>query len=108
MASRPRIRLPETFRTGDVIEVKTLISHVMETGARRDRDGRPVARDIIHTLTATFNGTQVFKGALQPGIAANPYVAFFFKVPGAGELQLVWTEDSGQSVTEKVKIEPKD
>lgn len=104
MSTKPRIRVPETAKVGDVIEVKTLISHVMETGQRKDRDGKTIPRNIINTFTATFNGKEVFKADMQPGISANPYMAFHMRVPGPGDLELSWLDDSGAKVVEKVKI----
>ena len=80
--TRPRVRLPERASVGDLIEVKTLISHVMETGQRRDTDGKPISRFIINSFTATFAGAEVFKAELHPGISANPYLAFYMRVPG--------------------------
>ena len=104
MAANPRIKLPETAKAGEVIEIKTLITHVMETGNRHDKTGKPIPRNIINTVTASFNGAEVFKADLQPGISANPYLAFFMKVPGPGELELSWLDDAGAKVTEKVKL----
>lgn len=103
--STARIRIPTTAKTGDVIEIKTLISHVMETGLRRDAAGKPIARNIIHTFTASFEGKEVFKADLQPAISANPYIAFFLKVPGSGELTMTWIDDAGAKVVEKSRIE---
>src|SRR5690606_40602609 len=68
--------LPSTAKVGEVIEIKTLISHVMETGQRKDQAGNTIPRNIINTFIATFNGKEVFKVDLQPGISANPYMAF--------------------------------
>ena len=104
MATTPRIRVPETVKAGEVIEVKTLISHIMETGQRKDQDGKPIPRNIINTFTATFNGKEVFEVDLHPGISANPYMAFHVRVPGPGDLELSWLDDSGQRITEKVKL----
>ncbi|MGE8941368.1 thiosulfate oxidation carrier complex protein SoxZ [Leptospira interrogans] len=104
MSMKPRIKIPDTAKVGDVIEVKTLVSHIMETGQRKDREGKPIPRNIINTVTARFNGTEVFKADLQPGISANPYLAFFMKVPGPGELELSWLDDAGAKVTETVKL----
>ena len=104
MSMKPRIKVPDTVKVGEVIEVKTLVSHVMETGQRKDREGKPIQRNIINTVTASFNGAEVFKADLQPGISANPYLAFFMKVPGPGELELSWLDDAGAKVTEKVKL----
>ena len=104
MTTKPRIRVPETVKVGEVIEIKTLISHIMETGQRKDSDGKPIPRDIINTFTAVFNGKQVFKADLRPGISANPYLAFHMRVTGPGDLELTWLDDAGSQVTEKVKI----
>jgi len=104
MATRPRIKIPEKITAGDVIEVKTLVNHVMETGNRRDKDGTPVQRNIINQFTAAFEGQPVFKADLQPGISANPYLAFYLRVPASGELELTWTDDSGVKTVERVRL----
>jgi sulfur-oxidizing protein SoxZ len=103
--STARIRIPTTAKTGDVIEIKTLISHIMETGNRRDAAGKVIPRNIIHTFTAAFEGKEVFKADLNPAISANPYIAFFLRVPGSGELVMTWTDDLGAKVVEKSRIE---
>jgi sulfur-oxidizing protein SoxZ len=99
--SKARIKLPESAKVGDIIEVKTLISHVMETGQRKDAEGKTVARLIINAFTASYSGTQVFSAELHPGISANPYLSFFMKVPGPGEFEFVWIEDGGARTVEK-------
>ena len=104
MSTKPRIKVPDTAKIGDVIEIKTLISHVMETGQRKDADGKIVPRDIINSLAVSFAGKEVFRAALLPGTAANPYIAFWMRVPGPGELELVWTDDAGKKVTERVRL----
>jgi sulfur-oxidizing protein SoxZ len=104
MSTKPRIKLPSPIKVGDVIEVKTLISHVMETGYRKGADGNLVPRSIIHTFTATFGGKQVVKVDLSSGVSANPYISFKFKVPAAGDLELTWIDDAGKSVVEKVPV----
>jgi sulfur-oxidizing protein SoxZ len=102
--TRPRVRLPETAKVGDVIEIRTLISHVMETGQRKESDGKPVPRFIINSFTATFAGAEVFKAELYPGISANPYLSFHMRVPGPGEFEFSWTDDKGGKVSEKVRL----
>jgi len=102
--AKARIKLPESTKVGDVIEIKTLISHVMETGQRKDADGKPIPRSIINSFKVTFGGEQVFEAELHPGISANPYLAFFMKVPGPGELEFTWTDDAGVKVVEKMKL----
>jgi sulfur-oxidizing protein SoxZ len=102
--TRPRVRLPERAKVGDVIEVRTLISHVMETGQRKENDGKPIPRFIINAFTAAFAGAEVFRADLHPGISANPYLAFFMRVPGPGEFEFTWTDDNGGKVSEKLRL----
>jgi sulfur-oxidizing protein SoxZ len=102
--TRPRIKLPESAKVGEVIEIKTLISHVMETGQRRESDGTPIPRFIINSFSASFAGAEVFKAELYPAISSNPYLVFFMRVPGPGEFEFTWTDDSGAKVSEKLRL----
>lgn len=104
MTGKPRIKLPDTIRAGDVIEVKTLVSHVMETGQRKDKDGNIVPRNVINTFTVTFDGREVFRAKLSSGISANPFISFFMQVPGQGALEFLWIDDRGQRVAETVPL----
>lgn len=104
MNSKPRVNIPKTIKAGDVVEVRTLISHAMETGNRRDAAGNLIPRQIIHTLDASFEGREVFRAELKSGISANPFIAFHMRVPGPGILTLRWIDDSGAAVTEQVAI----
>lgn len=103
-ASKPRVRLPDQAQAGDIIEVKALITHVMETGNRRDAEGRRIPRNIIHTFTAHYGDALVFTAELGPGISANPYLSFFLKVPGPGELRVTWTDDEGGETVERYTL----
>jgi sulfur-oxidizing protein SoxZ len=102
--NKPRVRLPDAVKIGDVIEIKTLIGHVMETGQRRDADGKVIPRNIINAFTATFNGRTVFEAELQPGISANPYIAFTMKVSGPGTFEFTWADDAGDKLVEKATL----
>lgn len=99
VATGPRIKLPDTIKAGNVIEVKTLIRHVMETGNRHDKNGKPIPRDIINTFIAKFEGRQVFRAEFGPGISANPYLAFQLRVSGPGTIEIAWIDDEGVTVT---------
>jgi sulfur-oxidizing protein SoxZ len=103
---QPRLRLPAQIRAGEVIEIRTLISHVMETGQRRDQQGQLIPRDIIKRFACTFEGQPVFAMDLQPAIAANPYIAFPFRVERAGTLELTWTTDAGEErrLTQAIRL----
>ena len=99
--TRPRIKLPASAKVGEVIEIKTLVSHVMETGQRKDPDGKAIPRNIINAFSAKFAGAEVFSAELHPGISANPYLSFFMKVPGPGEFEFTWVEDGGNTIVDK-------
>jgi sulfur-oxidizing protein SoxZ len=101
---KPRIRVPSTAKVGEVIEIKTLVQHVMETGNRKTADGKVVPRNIINTFTATFNGAEFFKAEFQPGVSANPYLAFFMKVTKAGEFEFTWLDDAGVKISQKAPL----
>jgi sulfur-oxidizing protein SoxZ len=103
-AAKPRVRVPATAKVGEVIEIKTLVQHVMETGNRKTADGKVVPRNIINTFTASFNGTEFFKADILPGISANPYLAFFMKVPGPGEFEFTWQDDAGVKISQKAPL----
>jgi len=95
VTANPRIKLPDIANPGEVIEIKTLITHVMETGNRHDKNGKPIPRDIINAFVVKFEGQQVFRATFGPGISANPYVAFHMRVPGPGVFEFAWTDDHG-------------
>ena len=98
------INVPERARRGEVIEIKTLVSHPMETGYRRTQLGAPIARDIIRSFVCTYNGTEVFRADLHPAIAANPFLVFSTVATESGTLSFQWTGDNGFSLTESVAI----
>ncbi len=100
----PRVRLPATAKAGELIEIKSLISHEMESGQRRDANGQPIPRKIINSFRATFNGKEVFRSAWHPAISANPYQAFFVKATESGEFEFTWTDDDGSTYASKNKI----
>jgi sulfur-oxidizing protein SoxZ len=98
--ARVLINLPARARRGEVIEIKTLIAHPMETGYRVGPTGVAIARDIINRFTCTYNGEEVFRADLYPAIAANPFIAFFTVATASGELAISWTDDHGETQTE--------
>jgi sulfur-oxidizing protein SoxZ len=91
----PRVRAPNKARVGEVIEIRSLISHAMESGQRRDPAGKVVPRKIINKFTASFNGKTFFEADWHPAVSANPYQAFFFRATESGEFKFAWTDDDG-------------
>ena len=98
------IRMPTEAKRGEVLEVKTLISHPMETGYRRDSMGRAIPRHIVNRFVCTYNGQEVFRAELFPAIAANPFLSFFTVATETGEVLFQWTDDQGNIQTETVRI----
>ena len=102
--ARVLINLPARAKRGEVIEIKTLIAHPMETGYRLGPTGAAIARDIINRFVCTYNGEEVFRAELFPAIAANPFVAFSTVATESGEIVFSWTDDLGQTQTELRQI----
>ncbi len=98
------LNVPPRAKRGEVIELKTLISHPMETGFRRTQVGAVIPRNIIRRFVCTYNGAEVFRADLHPAIAANPFIAFSTVAIESGTLQFHWTGDNGFSVTESASI----
>ena len=99
-----RIRLPSAIKQGDVIEVKTLVTHVMESGQRRDAQGNTIARKILNKFVCVYNGKEVIRSNWGAAIAANPYFAFFMVAQDSGTLEFTWTDDDGSTITHSEKI----
>ena len=91
--ARSRIQLPPEAKRGEAVEVRILIQHPMETGFRRDADGKRVARNVLHSLACRYNGVEVFRATLSSGIAANPALRFFVRAEKSGELEFWWLDD---------------
>ena len=104
MAETPKIRVPKTAKKGEVVEIKTLMPHIMELGQRKDKDGKAIPRKIINKFAAEFNGKPVFTANLEPAIAANPYMQFYAKVDESGTFKFSWTDDDGTVTTAEQKI----
>jgi len=98
MAAKPRVKIPKSVAAGEVITIKTLVSHKMESGQRKDSDGNTIPRDIINRFEAKFNGEMVFSVDIDPAVSANPYIEFTTKVDEAGTFTLTWTDDAGEVI----------
>ncbi len=99
MAVKPRIKLDKKeAKKGYLVEVKALVSHVMESGQRKDNAGNTIPRKILNKLVCTVAGKQVFAADFEPAISANPYIQFKFKAEQSGPVVLTWTDDDGSTV----------
>jgi sulfur-oxidizing protein SoxZ len=102
--ARAVVTLPAQARRGEIIEIKTLAAHPMETGFRRTQLGELIPRDIIRRFVCTYNGTEVFRVDLHPAVAANPLIAFTTVATESGAIAFQWVGDNGYSVTETASI----
>jgi len=99
-----RVQLPPSARRGEVIEVRVAIQHPMETGFRYDLMGKPVPKNVINNLTVRYNGAQVFRAEMGPGVAANPYLQFYAVAEQSGEFVFEWVDDTGERGEERAAI----
>ena len=102
--ARALINLPAKAKRGEVITIKTLVSHVMETGFRHSTIGEPIPRNIITSFAATYNGEEIFRADLYPAISANPFITFTTVATESGAIEFTWSGDNGFEATEQAKI----
>ena len=103
--AKPRVKVPKSAAAGEVITIKTLISHQMESGQRKDSDGNLIPRSIINRFTCDFSGQNVIDVTLEPAISTNPYLEFDAQVPEAGEFKFTWYDDDGSVYEDAKSIE---
>ncbi len=103
---KPRVRIPKKIKKGETFEVKTLVTHPMESGQRPDKEnpGKKLPREIINSFTATYNDKVVMKADWKPGMSANPFAAFYVVAEDSGTMDFKWVSDNGDSYTKKVKV----
>ena len=102
--ARAIVNAPASARRGDIIEIKALVAHEMETGFRRTQLGTLIPRNIITRFVCTYNGMEVFRAEFHPAVSANPYLAFATRATESGTIVCLWTGDNGYSHSESVAI----
>ncbi|HYZ61081.1 MAG TPA: thiosulfate oxidation carrier complex protein SoxZ [Acetobacteraceae bacterium] len=103
--ARVLLNVKKTAQPGEIVEVKLLISHPMESGQRKDETGQTVPRKIIHDFRCTYNGEEVLHLDLFPAIAANPYLAFSLRAAKSGAVEMNWVDDEGVAGSASAQIE---
>jgi sulfur-oxidizing protein SoxZ len=98
------INVPAKAKRGEIIEIKTLMSHIMETGYRRTATGEIIPRDIITSFACRYNGVEIFRADLFPAIAANPFITFTTVATESGKFEFEWTGDNGFTETASASI----
>jgi len=101
---KPRVKAPKKAAAGEVVTIKCLINHKMESGQRKDGDGNLIPRSIINRFTCDFNGASVIDVAMEAAISTNPYFQFEATVPEAGEFKFTWYDDDGSVYEDTKKV----
>lgn len=96
---KPRVKLPASAAAGEPFAIRTIITHEMESGLRKDADGNAIPRKIINRFTCEFNGQTVIDMVLEPGVSANPFVEFDAMIDAAGTFTFTWYDDDGSTYT---------
>jgi sulfur-oxidizing protein SoxZ len=88
-----------------VTEVKVLMSHPMETGQRKDSEGKTVPAHFITEVTATAAGKTVLQAYWGQSVSQNPYLSFKFKGGAKGEkIQVDWVDNKGDKRSDEATI----
>jgi len=102
--ARALVNVPKRARMGEIIEIKALVSHPMESGYRVGLNGAVIPRDIIRLFTCGYNGVEIFRAEFSPAVAANPFMSFSTLALESGTLTFRWTGDKDFEVVETAEI----
>jgi sulfur-oxidizing protein SoxZ len=100
-----RIAAPTQASKGEVIELKALIRHPMESGYRRDRYGEQIPRNILKRFECRYNDVLVFAADFFPAVAADPFLTFYTTATESGTLEFRWVDQHGEVLAQHVRLE---
>jgi sulfur-oxidizing protein SoxZ len=95
-----RVRVPERAARGEIVEIRAMVEHPMDSGFRVDNMGRTIPRHIVESFTCSYGGREVFRARLHPAVSTNPYFLFYVVASESAELVFTWTDDQGGVTTE--------
>jgi sulfur-oxidizing protein SoxZ len=101
VAPRAVLQFQSPASKGAVIEIHAVIRHPMESGFRRTERGELIAANLIRQFVCRFNGKEMFRADLHPGMGADPSIRFPFRVEQPGEMECEWLGDQGLTRTVK-------
>jgi sulfur-oxidizing protein SoxZ len=99
-----RIQVPKQARSGEVVEIRIVIQHPMETGFRRDDSGRAIPKNVINKLVCRYNGVEIFAAEMGSGMSANPNFDFYTVADVSGDLVFDWVDDAGTTGSERARL----
>ena len=83
---------------GNYADVRVLMSHPMETGQRKGRDGKPIPKHFIQNVEVKLNGKTVIEGEISQAVSRNPVFSFRVKGGSKGDkVQIGWVDNKGES-----------
>jgi sulfur-oxidizing protein SoxZ len=94
-----RVRMPGSAKRGEIIEIRTLVQHPMESGFRLDNTGKEIARHIVESFDCTYNGREIFRARLYPAVSTNPFFTFYAVAAESGDFVFTWKDDQGGMAT---------
>ncbi len=99
-----RLHIPHQAKRGELLEIRLVIQHPMETGFRRDEVGRVIAKNVIRQLTCRYRGREIFRAEIDSGLAANPYLRFYARADVSGEFEFDWIDDQDHRGRQQASI----
>ncbi|MFN3971271.1 MAG: thiosulfate oxidation carrier complex protein SoxZ [Gemmobacter sp.] len=103
--AKPRVKVQKTAKAGEIINIKALISHLMESGQRKGSDGNLIPRSIINRFTCDLNGVNIIDVAIDPAVSTNPYFEFEARIDATSDVNFTWYDDDGSIYTNTQKVE---
>jgi sulfur-oxidizing protein SoxZ len=102
MADAMRIR---AGMQGDKVLVRVLMSHEMESGQRKDADGKVIPAHFIREVSARHNGRTVLSAQWGPAVSKNPFLQFTFAGGKPGDkIQVTWVDSKGDARTDETTV----
>ena len=98
IAPNTRIKVPDTAKAGESVEIRAMIMHPMENGFNVDTQGTTVPVHIITDFVCTYDGEEVCRVRLEPGLAANPYFSFYLTATKSGAVDFLWRDQDGSTI----------
>lgn len=99
-----RVKIPDECQVGDIIELRTLIKHPMETGNRKNSSGQIIPKNIIKYLKIMYDKQIIFSAEFGSGISENPYISFYMKVDDSPNVLIVWEDDRGTQWSKEILL----
>jgi len=91
--------------SGDSTEVKVLMNHEMETGQRKDAQGKVIPAWFIQNVVVAHNGKPVLNAQWGTAIAKNPFLSFKFKGGAKGDkIEITWVDNRGEKRTDETVV----